>query len=104
MKTRCVLAFVVLAVPLAAQFPEARSHQHTMFPEVRGTHEMVGGGNNFVAEAGFRILQAGGNAVDAGVAATLAAAVTEADHFSIGREMPLLVNTAGQTVHVVAGV
>lgn len=42
-----------------------------MFPEVRGTREMVGGGNNFVVEAGFRILQAGGNAVDAGVAATL---------------------------------
>jgi gamma-glutamyltranspeptidase / glutathione hydrolase len=50
--------------------------QQTMFPPVRGTREMVGAANNFEVEAGFRILAAGGNAVDAGVAATLAASVT----------------------------
>jgi gamma-glutamyltranspeptidase/glutathione hydrolase len=75
-----------------------------MFPEVRTMHEMVGGGNNFVVEAGMRILSAGGNAVDAGVAATLAAAVTEEDHFSMGGEMPLLVKLAGKPVEVVSGV
>ncbi len=76
-----------LAMTLAAQtkppatpdFPEAITAQRggstkTMFPEVRALHEMVGGGNNFVVEAGMRILRAGGNAVDAGAAATLAAA------------------------------
>ena len=40
----------------------------TMFPPVRGTREMVGAANNFEVEAGFRLLTAGGNAVDAGVA------------------------------------
>lgn len=90
-------------------FPEAAGAQRnasnkTMFPEVRALHEMVGGGNNFVVEAGMRILRAGGNAVDAGVAATLAAAVTEEDHFSMGGEMPALVKMAGQPVQVISGI
>ncbi|HEY3826515.1 MAG TPA: gamma-glutamyltransferase family protein [Bryobacteraceae bacterium] len=115
---RVFLLSAVLAVPvfLTAQrrpaatpdFPEAtaaqRATEKTMFPEVRAQHEMVGGGNNFVVEAGMRILRAGGNAVDAGVAATLAAAVTEEDHFSMGGEMPLLVKLAGKPVQVVSGV
>ena len=75
-----------------------------MFPEVRALHEMVGGGNNFVVEAGMRILRAGGNAVDAGVAAVLAAAVTEEDHFSMGGEMPAIVKMNGQPAQVISGV
>ena len=98
---RLFLSLAVLAAPLTAQ--QVRSTK-TMFPQVRASHEMVGAGNNFEVEAGFRILEAGGNAVDAGVAATLAAAVTEEDHFSIGGEMPLLVKMAGQPVSVVSGV
>jgi gamma-glutamyltranspeptidase/glutathione hydrolase len=94
--------------PSTPDFPEANAARETtektMFPEVRSMHEMVGGGNNFVVEAGMRILRAGGNAVDAGVAATLAAAVTEEDHFSMGGEMPLLVKLKGQAVEVVSGV
>jgi gamma-glutamyltranspeptidase/glutathione hydrolase len=92
----------------ASDFPEAnasrRATEKTMFPEIRTMHEMVGGGNNFVTEAGLRILRAGGNAVDAGVAATLAAAVTEEDHFSMGGEMPLLIKMKGQPVQVISGI
>ena len=69
--TRLTLSLYLLAV-LALQ----AAAQHTMFPPVRGTREMVGAANNLEVEAGFRILEQGGNAVDAGVAATLAAAVT----------------------------
>jgi gamma-glutamyltranspeptidase/glutathione hydrolase len=95
--------------PATPDFPEATGAQRggsvkTMFPEIRALHEMVGGGNNFVVEAGMRILRAGGNAVDAGVAATLAAAVTEEDHFSMGGEMPALVKMAGQPVQVISGI
>ncbi len=119
MKRFSVGVFVCAALPaiLAAQtrsratpdFPEAAGAQRggsskTMFPEVRAMHEMVGGGNNFVVEAGMRILREGGNAVDAGVAAVLAAAVTEEDHFSMGGEMPALVKMKGQPVQVVSGV
>jgi gamma-glutamyltranspeptidase / glutathione hydrolase len=77
---------------------------HTMFPAVRGTREMIGGGNNFVVEAGYRILEAGGNAVDAGVASVLAAAVTEQDHFGLGGEMPALIKMNGKPVIVVSGI
>lgn len=78
--------------------------QQTMFPPVRGTREMVGAANNFEVEAGFRILAAGGNAVDAGVASTLAAAVTEQARFGLGGEMPLLIKMNGKPVVVVSGV
>src|SRR5258708_23068303 len=93
-----IRALLLLALPAFAQNP------HTMYPAVRGTHEMIGGGNNLVVEAGYRMLEKGGNAVDAGVAATLAAAVTEHDHFGMGGEMPLLVKMNGNPVSVVAGV
>ncbi|HVO98982.1 MAG TPA: gamma-glutamyltransferase [Bryobacteraceae bacterium] len=91
------LAFL-LALPLLAQNP------HTMFPPVRGTREMIGGGNNLVVAAGYSMLEKGGNAIDAGVAATLAAAVTEQDHFGLGGEMPLIVKMNGKPVTIVSGI
>jgi len=78
--------------------------QQTMFPPVRGTREMVGAANNFEVEAGFRMLAAGGNAVDAGVASTLAAAVTEQARFGLGGEMPLLIKMKDKPVVVISGV
>lgn len=85
-------------------FAAAAFAQQTMFPPVRGTREMVGSANNFEVEAGFRILAAGGNAVDAGVAATLAASVTEQARFGLGGEMPLLIKMNGKPVVVVSGI
>jgi len=78
--------------------------QQLMFWPVRGTREMVGAANNFEVEAGFRMLAAGGNAVDAGVAATLAGAVTEQSRFGLGGEMPLLIKMKGQPARAVSGV
>ncbi|MFN7922534.1 MAG: gamma-glutamyltransferase family protein [Bryobacteraceae bacterium] len=78
--------------------------QQLMFWPVRGTREMVAAANNFEVEAGFRILTQGGNAVDAGVAATLAAAVTEQARFGLGGEMPLIVKMAGKPPIVISGV
>src|SRR5436190_4187030 len=76
----------------------------TMFPPVRGTREMVGAANNFEVEAGFRILMQGGNAVDAGVASVLAAAVTEQARFGIGGEIPILIKMKGQPAVAISGV
>jgi len=76
----------------------------TMFPHVRGTREMVAAANNFEVEAGWRILAQGGNAIDAGVAAVLAAAVTEQSRFGLGGEMPLLVKPAGKPVVAISGI
>lgn len=76
----------------------------TMFPPVRGTREMVGAANNFQVEAGWRTLMAGGNAVDAGVASVLAAAVTEQSRFGLGGEMPLIIKLAGKAPVVISGI
>ena len=92
------ITFALAAVCLEAQGPP------TMFPAVRGTHEMVAAANNFEVEAGYRILTEGGNAVDAGVASVLAASVTELSRFGLGGEMPLLVKMNGQPVAAISGV
>jgi gamma-glutamyltranspeptidase/glutathione hydrolase len=97
-KSRASLLLFIAASSAFAQNP------HTMFPAVRGTREMVGAANNLEVEAGYRILEQGGNAVDAGVASVLAAAVTEQDHFGLGGEMPLLVKMNGKPVAVVSGI
>lgn len=76
----------------------------TMFPPVRGTREMIGAANNQQVEAGWRMLAAGGNAVDAGVAAVLSAAVTEQSRFGLGGEMPLIVKMAGREPVVISGI
>ncbi|MBN8730576.1 MAG: gamma-glutamyltransferase family protein [Acidobacteria bacterium] len=78
--------------------------QQLMHWPVRGTREMVGAANNFEVEAGFRMLAQGGNAIDAGVAAALAAAVTEQARFGLGGEMPLIIKMKGKPVRIVSGV
>src|SRR5215813_10522404 len=93
------LAVVSLfAVALAAQT------RTTMFPPVRGTHEMVGAANNFEVEAGYRMLTQGGNAVDAAVATVLTMAVTEQSRIGLGGEMPMLIKMNGQPVIAISGV
>ena len=94
---------VSVAVLLAAAYCVCQA-QSTMFPPVRGSREMVAGANNFEVEAGYRILTQGGNAVDAGVAAVLAAAVTEQARFGLGGEMPLLLKMKGKPPVAISGV
>src|ERR1017187_4486099 len=92
-----LLILAAFATVLSAQY------HATMFPPVRGTHEMVGAANNFEVEAGYRMLTSGGNAVDAGVPAILTAAVTEQSRFGLGGEAPLMIKLAGKPVAVVSG-
>lgn len=96
-----VLMGMVMA---AAVSVTAAAQVATMFPPVRGTREMVGAANNQQVEAGMRLLAAGGNAVDAGVAAVLAAAVTEQSRFGLGGEMPLIVKMADRAPVVVSAI
>ncbi|MCL4844725.1 MAG: gamma-glutamyltransferase, partial [Bryobacteraceae bacterium] len=97
MMKRVLMGMVLAAATAAAQVA-------TMFPPVRGTREMVGAANNQQVEAGMRLLAAGGNAVDAGVAAVLAAAVTEQSRFGLGGEMPLIVKMADRAPVVVSAI
>lgn len=92
------LLLPALCATLLAQNPA------TMFPPVRGTREMVGAANNFEVEAGYRLLTQGGNAVDAGVATVLAAAVTEQSRFGLGGEMPLLIKLGSRPVAAISGI
>ena len=96
-------AAAILSVLLSSLGLSAQSRL-TMFPPVRGLHEMVGSCNNFEVEAGMRILAQGGNAVDAGVATVLAAGVTELDHFGLGGEIPILIKMAGKPAVVISGI
>ena len=89
--TRSLAALVLLALPGFAQ-------DRTMFPPVRAMHQMIGAGNSMEVEAGYRILEKGGNAVDAGVAAIIAATVTEQDHIGFGGEVPILIKMNGKPV------
>jgi len=73
-------------------------------PVVRGQHASVSAGTPAVTQVTMRVLQSGGNAVDAGVAALLAGAVTEFSHFGFGGEAPLLIRTPDGRVHSIAGV
>jgi len=52
----------------------------------------------------MRLYHRGGNAVDAGAAATFAAAVTEYSHFGFGGEAPILIRTKDGKVFSIAGV
>src|SRR2546427_5010659 len=69
--------------------------------EVRGQLGVVAAGRHFAAEAGMRMLARGGNAVDAGVAANFAAAVTEISHFGLGGEVPIILYLADRKEVVV---
>jgi gamma-glutamyltranspeptidase/glutathione hydrolase len=65
--------------------------RQTMRPEILGTHGIVAAGRHYSVEAGVRILQDGGNAIDAGVATVFAASVVEISHFGFGGEAPAII-------------
>src|SRR5262250_1537990 len=63
-------------------------------PTLMGTRGMVATEHYLSAEAGMRILQAGGNAFDAAVAATLAEGVLNPHMHTFGGELSALVYSA----------
>lgn len=94
---------LLLALSLfVSSFPSI-THADTFRPVVRGKRGVVAGGHPLSVEAGMRILQKGGNAVDAGVATILAASVIEFSHFSFGGEVPILIKLKAKDVAVVEG-
>src|SRR5256714_2337283 len=94
-----IMLFAMLILP---SLP-ITSMADTFHPVVRGRRGVVAGGHPLSVEAGLRILQHGGNAVDAGVATILAASVIEFSHFSFGGEVPILIKLKGREVAVVEG-
>src|SRR5688500_4366457 len=62
--------------------------------EIRAEHGVVAAGRSYAVDAGARIMSAGGNAIDAGVATVFAAAVVEISHFGMGGEVPIIIYSA----------
>jgi len=93
---------ILLAILLAAQGP--KREERPARQAARGLRGAVAGGTDFATDAGMRIFQRGGNAVDAGVAAMLAASIAEYSHFGFGGEAPILIHTRDGRVVSIAGV
>jgi gamma-glutamyltranspeptidase/glutathione hydrolase len=62
--------------------------------EVRAKNGVVAAGRTFTVDAGARLMSAGGNAIDGGVASVFAAAVVEISHFGLGGEAPIIIYSA----------
>ena len=99
-RKRTLFVLFLIASFIFAGIP---THADTFRPVVRGKRGVVAGGQPLSVEAGLRILQRGGNAVDAGVATIFAASVIEFSHFSFGGEVPILIKLKGQKVVVIEG-
>ncbi|MBV9503378.1 MAG: gamma-glutamyltransferase family protein [Acidobacteriia bacterium] len=99
---RCGL--VVFLAVAAAGWAQQRGFDRPQHLDFRGTRGAVAGGTEFATDAGMRMYYTGGNAVDAGIAAMLAASVTEFSHFGFGGEAPILVRTRDGKVYAIAGV
>jgi gamma-glutamyltranspeptidase / glutathione hydrolase len=65
-------------------------------PVLQGTHGMVAAGHYLAAAIGLRLLEQGGNAVDAGVAAGFALSVLKPQSNGIGGEVPILIHLASE--------
>ena len=100
-RKRIVIVVCLLTSFIFAGIPTSTAD--TFRPVVRGKRGVVAGGQPLSVEAGLRMLQRGGNAVDAGVATILAASVIEFSHFSFGGEVPILIKLKGQKVAVIEG-
>jgi gamma-glutamyltranspeptidase/glutathione hydrolase len=69
----------------------------TFHPRLMGTHGAVASNSNLSANAGADALKAGGNAIDAAVAASFVEGLVNPQMHTIGGECPLLVRLAGES-------
>ena len=72
-------------------------------PLVMGANHVVAAGHYLSALAGLAMLDAGGNAVDAGVAAGIATGVLEGTHVSVAGVAPIIIRMADGVVETISG-
>jgi gamma-glutamyltranspeptidase/glutathione hydrolase len=93
----------VVTLGAALLLPIIPGYTATLKPLVAGRRGVVAAGHPLVAEAGLRILEKGGNAVDAGVATLFAASVVEMMSFGAGGECPILLKLKDGPVVAING-
>src|SRR5271170_8454386 len=72
-------------------------------PTICGTRHAVSAGHYLATMAGFSILEAGGNAVDAGCAAGIALGVLQPDLVNFAGVAPIIIRMADGTLETIAG-
>ena len=72
-------------------------------PTLSGPRHAVSAGHYLAASAGFAVLEAGGNAVDAGCAAGIALGVLLPDRVNVAGVAPIMIRLADGTVETIAG-
>src|SRR6185437_14865737 len=65
-------------------------------PTIMGTRHMVSACQYLAAEAGFKILEAGGNAIDAGVATGIALSVVQPEYVNFAGVAPIIIYSAAE--------
>jgi gamma-glutamyltranspeptidase/glutathione hydrolase len=95
--------FIPVVLQAAVLFTALPTFAATLKPLVAGRRGAVAAGHPLVAEAGLRILEKGGNAVDAGVASVFAASVVEMMSFGAGGECPMLIKPRNGPVVAING-
>ena len=71
---------------------------------IMGTRHVAAAGHYLAAHAAFEILEAGGNAIDAGVAAGITIGVVQTDKVNFGGVAPMIIHTAkDKKVHCIDG-
>jgi gamma-glutamyltranspeptidase/glutathione hydrolase len=91
-----------MSLDSASSQQTAPVHSPTATVQVLGTRWAVAAGHALASEAAARVLAAGGNAIDAGVAAGLCLGVVHCDMVSVAGVAPILVHVArtGETWQV----
>lgn len=74
-----------------------------MRPTLYGNRHAVSAGHYLAAAAGFSILEAGGNAIDAGCCAGMALAVLHPDEVNFAGVAPIMIRTGAGKVVTIAG-
>src|SRR5438270_9787442 len=74
----------------------------TYRPCITGSRHTISAGHYSAAHAGFQILEAGGNAIDAGVAAGMALGVLQTDRVNFAGVAPMMIYLAktGEVVNI----
>jgi len=75
----------------------------TTRPTIHGTRHAVSAGHYLAASAAFAILEAGGNAIDAGCAAGIALGVLQPDLVNVAGVAPIMIRYDGGRIETIAG-